>query len=248
MVRGLSVEDRIRRARPSWSDASFLARLASRAPNCLTDLAEAGVLTALDRNAVLITEGSESTDVFLLLDGRVKVTARAGAAEALIAVRVGGDIVGELAAVDRGPRSASVRVSGRQTLVAVRVPGPAFIDVLSANPDASRLLQAEIAMKLRAATRRRADHAGLSRNARVAKVLQDLARHHGLSRSGVIDIDIDLSNEEIGALSGLSGATVYRALADLRRAGAVKRSGRKRLVVVDVARLAAAAEGTDPVI
>jgi CRP/FNR family transcriptional regulator, cyclic AMP receptor protein len=65
---------------------------------------------------VLMREAEETTFVLLLLDGVVKATGRAaGEREALLAVRMGGDLIGELAAVDGRPRSATVTTCGPVT-------------------------------------------------------------------------------------------------------------------------------------
>ncbi|MEK8170702.1 cyclic nucleotide-binding domain-containing protein [Streptomyces sp. M19] len=58
-------------------------------------------------------EAEESTFVLILLDGVVKATGRThDNRDALLAVRMGGDLVGEFAAVDGRPRSATVTTCG----------------------------------------------------------------------------------------------------------------------------------------
>jgi CRP-like cAMP-binding protein len=57
-----------------------------------------------DAGAVLMTEGRPGRQVFLIVEGRVEVTLRGSR----LAVLGPGEVVGEMALVDGGPRSATV--------------------------------------------------------------------------------------------------------------------------------------------
>jgi CRP/FNR family transcriptional regulator, cyclic AMP receptor protein len=82
-------------------------------------------------NAVLFHQGDPSDSVVFLLSGWAKVfTDSLNEHEALLALRGPGDVLGELAAIDGRPRSATV-----QMLM------PAQVAVLSANRLLSRLRQ-----------------------------------------------------------------------------------------------------------
>jgi CRP/FNR family cyclic AMP-dependent transcriptional regulator len=133
---------------PGWAHGSFLRELSSA---CLSELISAARIVTFMLDEVLIEEGTADDNVFLLLSSYVKVTARVGrGAEALLAVRSAGDVVGELAALDRRPRSATVRACGKQPVVAARLPGETFWDLVGANKKATRLLTSIVTSKLRA--------------------------------------------------------------------------------------------------
>src|SRR5207245_2420416 len=86
---------------------------------------------------ILIRQGEQSRFVFVILDGVVKVTGQAnGGRDALLAIRMGGDIVGEFAALDAGPRSATVTTCG--ALVARIIKSGDFLDCLRPEPRLSR--------------------------------------------------------------------------------------------------------------
>ena len=158
---------------PHWPDSSFLARLPSSG---LDDLLDAGSVARFAPREVLIEEGARDSHVFLLLSSFVKVTASLGEhGHALLAVRVGGDIVGELSALDGERRSATVSVCGRDPVFVVRIPQMEFMSVLSSYPDALVLLSASVGRKLRSATRRRVDYSRFSPVVRIARVLAELA-------------------------------------------------------------------------
>jgi signal transduction histidine kinase len=83
----------------------------------------------------LITEGDVADDLFVVVSGEFDVTKRSGTSEIPLA-RVGpGAIQGELAALERGKRTASVQaVTDAQVL---RIPYLAIRDLLSSEPDAA---------------------------------------------------------------------------------------------------------------
>ena len=57
----------------------------------------------------LFREGDAPTSAFLIEEGQVEVVLDCPTGDVVIAVRNAGDIVGEMAIIDRSPRSAGVR-------------------------------------------------------------------------------------------------------------------------------------------
>ena len=83
----------------------------------------------------LIREGDQADDMFVVVSGELEVTKRSGTSEIPL-VRVGpGAIQGELAALERGRRMASVRAMS--DVKVLRIPYGAVRDLLSAGPDAA---------------------------------------------------------------------------------------------------------------
>src|SRR5713226_7566089 len=108
---------------------------------------------------ILLAEGDRSTHLFLLVDGCVKVTAgNEDGHVALLAIRVGGDLVGELSCLDGHPRAATVTAAGH--LVARTISQPQFHLFLRDHPFAALAVSASVGDKLRSATRRWVDFNG----------------------------------------------------------------------------------------
>ncbi|MDP9468597.1 MAG: ATP-binding protein [Chloroflexota bacterium] len=83
----------------------------------------------------LIAEGDQADDLFVIVSGELEVTKRSGTSEIPLA-RVGpGAIQGELAALERGKRMASVRAI--TPVEVLRIPYAAVRDLLSGGPDAA---------------------------------------------------------------------------------------------------------------
>lgn len=102
-----------------------------------------GDLTRRDRGTVLIEQGHSGREVFIIVDGSVTVS-RNGEAVATLGP---GEVVGEVAVLDRGRRTATVTAD---TPVEVLVFDPrSFASLLHEAPVVARRMLAETATRLR---------------------------------------------------------------------------------------------------
>jgi hypothetical protein len=99
--------------------------------------------------AVLCVEGEPGGDVLVLLEGRVTVWQGAGENARQLRVQDAGDVIGEMAALDPAPRSATVRADAGGA-VALRLHGDEFRAALRADPDASMQVLQTLVQRLRA--------------------------------------------------------------------------------------------------
>jgi len=226
--------------RAEWPQSSFLAQLDTPV---LRDFVAAGELVRFGQGDVLLAEGETASNAFLLLDACVKVTGQLDAGgQALLAIRVGGDIVGEIAIFDAGDRTATVSACAHDEVVAVRLDRDDLLSLLGRHPDAGISLTSAVSRKLRAATRRRVDITGCAARVRMARAVLELAEDYGrpsVRGTGIL-IGVNLTQVELGTLIGVHETTAQRALRGLRKDGLVKNSGR-RLLVPDMAALRSAA-------
>ena len=215
--------------REDWPAGCFLRALSSQA---LATFVESGRIQRFEREQQLIIEGDASTDVFLLLSACVKVTADLGGGRrALLAVRLGGDVVGELAATDGERRLATVTACGREPVVAAVLSRHDFEAAMRTYPEAARTLSTVITRKLRTATRRRIDYVGCRPEIRLARALAELADDYGQNVAGRgIVIRVNLTQIELGTLVGVSEATAQRSLRELRKRKLIEVNGRRPIV------------------
>jgi len=184
---------------------------------------------------VLMRESEQTTFVLILLDGVAKVTGRThDGRDALLAVRMGGDLVGELAAVDGQPRSATVTTCG--VVVGRLVARGDFLDRLQRDPPTAHAVNASIVTKLRAANTHRIDFAGCDAATRLARVLYQIAMTYGESAGDGAVIRWPITQPELATLSGASEPTVHKALRRLRQKGVVS-TGYRTVTVEDLALL-----------
>jgi CRP-like cAMP-binding protein len=214
----------------SWPPGSFLGRLP---PSLRAEFLELGVRRTCQPGEPILMEGERSTHVFLIVEGRVKVTARADdGGYALLAFRGTGDTVGELAATDGQPRVATVSAVGK--VEARQISSEEFNGYLSRSPDASRVAREALIMRLRSATQRRIDIAGCDVRVRVARVLVTLSRDYGTQTpSGP---SVALTQPELGQMAVAREAAVQKALGDLRSQGIVA-TGYRTITICDEVRL-----------
>jgi CRP-like cAMP-binding protein len=222
----------------TWSSATLLHALGPADRQALVTL---GTRRAFRPGQALITEGSPDADTFVLLVGYVKVLCNTADGRAvLLSVKVAGDLVGELAALDDKPRSASVVAATE--VVAQAVPQPTFQLYLDERPHAARAVHRAVVEELRRATRYRVSVTGAPTAVRLALMLELLVEAHGRPCPEGIRIDVPLSQPELASLVGVSEPSLHRALTDLRGRDIV-RTRYRRLIVCDVAALQVLANG-----
>ncbi|MEU0937074.1 MULTISPECIES: Crp/Fnr family transcriptional regulator [unclassified Embleya] len=220
-----------------WPARSFLGRLS--APVC-RELLRLGTRCRYLPQETILREGDESHHTVLLRSGITKVTAALeNGHESLLAIRVGGDVVGELAAMDDAPRSATVTACGPIAASVVR--RSELRQFLSDHPEAAILIAGVVAQKLRWANRRRIEFGGYPVKVRLARVLAELAGEHGIPEPRGVVIGVTLTQPELAALVGSAEVTIHKALRELRE-DRLLTTGYRRTTVLDPARLRALAQ------
>ena len=220
------------RTGPPWPTGSLLGRLP--VSTCLA-LLNVGTVVEYPSPRVLLREGERSTHAILLRAAVTKIIGRAeNGRESLLAIRVTGDIVGELGAIDKQPRSATVSTCGPALVSLIK--SADFEGFLRRNPEASLALSCAIGQKLRMATQHRVDLGCNSVRVRLAHVLDELATRYGRPHEQGVAIDVELTQKEIGELVGAADTTVHKALRAMRDAGLVE-TGYQQIIVRDIGRL-----------
>ncbi|MCG5467025.1 Crp/Fnr family transcriptional regulator [Micromonospora sp. NPDC053740] len=212
----------------AWTAGSFLDRL-DAAPR--QELLGLGTTRTIPANSRIFTEGGQDDHVELIQRGFVKVTTTVSGLEQLLAVRLPGDLVGELAAVTGSDRSATVTACGE--VVSTVVTRAVFLAFLQRRPAVAHEVTAAVGRRLRWANTRRADFTAYPVDVRLARVLAELAVTCGTDNGDGILIGVPMSQPELATLIGAAEDTVQRALRTLRSAGLL-RTGYKRVTVTDV--------------
>ena len=189
------------------------------------------------RGAPLFHENDESDSVVVVLAGRVKVsTVTDDGREVVLAFRGPGDLVGELSAIDRRPRSATV--SAVEPVEALTLAASEFRAFLHAHPRVAILLLEMLTRRLRDADRKRVEFAAHDTVGRVSARLVELAEAYGRPVGGGVEITLPLSQEELAGWTGASREAVGKALQLMRGLGWVA-TQRRRITVLDLEALRA---------
>jgi CRP-like cAMP-binding protein len=192
----------------------------------------------------ILVEGASDDYLVLLKTGVVKVTGRLGnGREALIAIRVGGDVVGEMSVFDGVPRSATVTAC--EDVDAQVVEGPALRSFLDKCPEAAIQIMRLGYSRLRTTNSWRIAFGAFPVRVRLARVLAELAENHGrpVRRYGrlvqsYLLIRVNLTHTELAELIGAKSETVQKMLAAFRAEGIVT-TGSRRMEVIKLDRLRA---------
>jgi CRP/FNR family transcriptional regulator, cyclic AMP receptor protein len=181
------------------------------------DLLVAGRPFRARRGARIVIQGDHSDAVFVVLEGRVKVTVdTADGREVVLAVDGPGDLLGEFEAIDADGRARAAGTVALEPVSGRVLSGDEFRDYLGAHPATPVVLLRWMIRRLSAADRRRVDGTSLDTPHRLAGFLLELADRGGADGQGGVQIDIPLTQNELASLIGVSRNSVVRALATLR--------------------------------
>ncbi|MEO3788011.1 Crp/Fnr family transcriptional regulator [Actinocorallia sp. B10E7] len=190
----------------------------------------AGTRMQYEHESTLILQGNMDREVYLLVDGFVRVTATSDTGNtALLAFRAKGDLVGEFSVLDEKPRSATVEAVG--ALVAVRISEVRFWRLLNEAPGIHHKITKSVLLKMRMATGHRVASRALDARGRLARVLYELSRRHGVPKKEGIEITLPITQFELGALASVSESTTERILKDFRESGLIRTHYRRVLIL-----------------
>ena len=185
---------------------------------------------------VVFVEGEPGEDLYFISSGSAKVTHRTNdGRENLIAVVGPGDIIGELALFDPGPRTSTVTTLTRVS--AMRMDRPALHDWICEHPEVGEQLLRMLARRLRRTNDTVCDLIFTDVPGRVAKRLLDLAMRFGSEKQGAIHVDHQLTQKELAQLVGAVRETVNKVLSEFAERGWIQVEG-KTLIILEPAKLA----------
>jgi CRP/FNR family transcriptional regulator, cyclic AMP receptor protein len=189
----------------------------------------------LRRGEVLFREGDAGDELYVVIDGKVKMgRTSSDGRENLLSVLGPGQMFGELSLFDPGPRSSTVTAVTDADLLALGQ--DQLLSWLTGRPEVARGLLLQLASRLRGLNDQVADLVFSDVPGRVAKALLDLARRFGKPSDGSVHVHHDLTQEELAQLVGASRETVNKALADFVHRGWI-RLEQRAVVILDVDRL-----------
>jgi CRP/FNR family transcriptional regulator, cyclic AMP receptor protein len=217
----------------AWPSNSLLGHL-SEGPR--QELLNLGTVVRYPTDKEIIEQDASDTHAFLLLDGVVKVQASDETGNtALLSIRVAGDLVGEMAALDQKPRSATVMTCGE--VMAKMISSAELTAFLLRRSEAFLQLFAITNNRLRWADDRRRDFLSYPAAERVARVVYELVQTYGREEPEGWVLGIPMTKVELASLAGMKPRTAERAFSDLRKAGVVVSHLRRNVVVPDLERL-----------
>src|SRR5262245_28975849 len=108
-------------------------------------------LTHFKKGHVLFHEGDEGEDMYIIQAGKVAIKKKVPHGETLLATLEKGDFFGEMAILERMPRSASAETVEESDLIVIN--GETFGDMIKANPEIAIRMLRKYSIRLRETNR-----------------------------------------------------------------------------------------------
>lgn len=205
----------------------------------LAALVEDVRLREYEKDEIIFRQGDESREVYFVLKGMVRIyRISPGGDETSIDLFSTNDIIGELAALDHQPRSATAKAVSPVSLLLM--PQERFLDHVRAMPDLALDLARLLAQKLRwtaafAESVAQFDAAGrllhfiLLYNARYGRELEPGIKY---------ELDLAVNQSDLASMVGARREWVNRILADWRKRGLLE-FDRGVITILDLPRVIA---------
>jgi CRP/FNR family transcriptional regulator, cyclic AMP receptor protein len=188
-------------------------------PAALAALAAQATPFDYPAGSFLFRQGEPAAHVLVLTAGEIAIVSPVrGGAEQVHSIVRAGQLVGELALLTDGRRTAGARATSPTTAWAIgRDP---FWSFLEANPAASSALLRQLARVLADREALIDDLLSLDVKSRLAKALLGLADRHGeQDPAGGTRIALHLTHRDLAGMVGASRENVSRALGNFRKRG-----------------------------
>jgi CRP/FNR family transcriptional regulator, cyclic AMP receptor protein len=195
---------------------------------------------SFDRGQAIFHQGDYGDTLYVIARGQVRIYHPSAAGRELsVAIYCTCAFFGELALLDGQPRSASAEAM--LPTITLTLARRTFLQTIRKHPVIAEALLAELAVRLRATTGYAKQLANPSAPQRIGWLVLDLAQRYGTPNASGICIDLQLTQDDLASMFGVTRETVNRVLARLREQGLVT-FAEGQLLVPDCARLERALE------
>jgi CRP-like cAMP-binding protein len=169
---------------------------------------------------LIVREGDVGETMFIIQEGEVRIHKRIRDRETTLAVLKAGDFFGEMAIIDREPRSASATaVNGAKILILSK---DIFESQIKTNPKIIMSILRKMSERLRAADRQIKTLLMRDNHSRVTGTLLLLMSKRGTPSEQGVMMERKKTVEELVSMTGLPLEKTEEVLETLRRAGIVR--------------------------
>lgn len=215
---------------------SYLQALGRLLPGPLGPMLEPHArLVSLRANQIVIGHQDRTTDVFVVIEGKLRVELYSLNGREIILADLGpGELFGEFSALDDLARSASVTTIGKCVLA--NVPGEKFKQAVLSNPETAEWMARRLVQQIRLLTERIFELNALAVRNRLHCELLRLSIDAGVSDNQAL-VSPAPTHAELANRIGTHREAVTRELQYLQKEGIAEQRGRK-LNINDVSELA----------
>lgn len=176
----------------------------------------------LRKGETLFRQGDEGTALYLILQGRIKISLSRQMDTVTLAILGQEEFLGEMALLDGLPRSADAIAMEDCYLYALNRND--FLDFLVNNDKAVRTVLSSLSLRLRRTDTLLAEMCFLNVSVRLAYKLFEMAEGEGPDEKNPQEYKVKISQQELGNILGVSRESINKELKRLRDKGIVSTS------------------------
>jgi CRP/FNR family cyclic AMP-dependent transcriptional regulator len=171
----------------------------------------------LRKGETLFRRGDEGNALYLILQGRIKISLSRQMDAVTLAVLGQGEFLGEMALLDGLPRSADAIAMENSSLYALNRND--FLSFIVHNEKAVRAVLSSLSLRLRKTDNLLAEMCFLNLSVRLAHKLVELAEQQGPDAEAPDIYELRISQQELGNILGVSRESINKELKHLREKG-----------------------------
>jgi CRP/FNR family cyclic AMP-dependent transcriptional regulator len=188
----------------------------------LRNLADLLRWKGIAKGEILFRQGDEGTALYVIMQGRIKISLSKRMEKMTLAVLGQGEFLGEMALLDDQPRSADAVALEESHLYALNRKD--FLSFLFNNDKAVHAILRSLSARLRKTDDLLAEMCFLSLSARLAKKLAELAESQVHDEKSCREPILKISQQELGDILGVSRESINKELKILRNKGILSTS------------------------
>ena len=194
------------------------------------EIASRAVLINFAKGKELLVQGDPGDMMLILTEGTARVSMlTAGGREIVLAYAEPGAVLGEIALLDGGERTASVTATSAGS--ALQLGRNALKDFAASHPEFTWSLMQQLARRLRTADQTIESDRAYASGPRLARYLKRLIRKDSIEKTH----RVELSQTELGNFAGMSREHINRQLRSWEESGVISlEQGRVRVLDADM--------------
>ncbi|MBN1302325.1 MAG: Crp/Fnr family transcriptional regulator [Melioribacteraceae bacterium] len=202
----------------------FVPIFSDLTPEAIEKIGSVGIRKKYPKDSVILMEEDSGTAMFVIIDGKVKVTRTSNdGREVILSILGQSDFFGEMAILDGLSRSASVYAMEDSELFIIQ--RDQFLELLKEHPEVSIVLLQELTRRLRTADMKIKALSLKDAEGKVATVILQLAEDIGKIKQGIVEIEKLPLQQDLANMAGTSRETISRTLHTFAKKGLVELEG-----------------------
>ncbi len=196
-------------------------------------LSKVGIVKKFTKGYLIVNQDDPGDTLYIVISGHVKVSLlNEDGKEIVLSLMKEGDFFGELSLLDDEPRSASIIAI--EDAVLFLVTRRQFYQLIASHPVILKKVIKEICTRLRRADEKIKSLAFFDVYERTIRVLQQLARDHGIKTKNGIEVLHAPTHQELSTMVGTSRETITRIIKVLKKDRSLVSYKGRKVVLRDI--------------